>query len=125
MKSPIACLVFILVTGCAHNLTKSECARKDPFKLGKSLAYKGFKSSILNNIQKSCKEHGVEFKSTAFKKGWREGMKDFCTDHRGFHWGVTRREDPKICIEELRLDFEKGYIRGKNLAKSRGRKKKL
>jgi len=125
MRWQIACLIFILGTGCAHKLTKNECSTKDLFKFGKNLAYKGFKLSVFNNIQRSCKEHGIEIKSAAFKKGWVEGMKNFCTDHRGFHWGVTRRDDPNICTEELRLDFEKGYIRGKNLAKSRGKKKKV
>ena len=120
MKLSIVCLIFILGTSCAHRLTKSECTSKDPFKLGKSLAYKGYKSSVLKYIQKTCKKHGVEYKSAIFKKGWFEGMKEFCTDNRGFHWGATRKEDPKICTEELRPNFERGYSRGRNFAKGRG-----
>ena len=46
MKWSVACVLFILVTGCAHKLTKNECVKKDLFKLGKNYGYKGFKSSI-------------------------------------------------------------------------------
>ena len=121
MKLSVACVIFILLTGCAHKLTKNECVKKDPFKLGKKLAYRGFKSSVFESLQSSCKEHGVEIemKRAAFKKGWHEGMKDFCTSQRGFHWGFTEKDDPKICSEELRPDFEQGYSRGKKFARSR------
>ena len=124
MRWLIACVILILLTGCAHKLTKNECVKKDSLNLGKNYAYKGFKLSIFERIQNSCREHGVEMKRAAFKKGWHEGMKDFCTSQRGFHWGFTEKDDPKICIEELRPAFEQGYSRGKKIARSRGGNRK-
>ena len=109
--------------GCTHKLTKKECLNKDLFKFGQDLASKGYKLSIFENIQNSCKEHGIKVERTVFKKGWYEGMKKFCTYQSGFNFGASNRNDPQICIDELKDDFEKGYNHGRKSKRSRGKSK--
>ena len=120
MKFIILCVVICLANGCAHSLSKDECSEKKLFDIGEKMAYKGMKSSIFKNLWKSCKEHGIDIKALTFQKGWFEGMKRFCTSQRGFHWGIVGRDNPRICTEEFKKDFERGYTRGKLLGKNRG-----
>ena len=124
MKLIIALFAFSTLTGCATYISKNDCLKDNFYKKAKKVAYKGFKASIYNNYQESCKKHGIEVESVTFTKGWTEGMKEFCTEHRGFHWGITRKSNPNICSEELKPYFEKGYKKGKLMANGRRRNKK-
>ncbi|MDC0255382.1 DUF2799 domain-containing protein [Bacteriovoracales bacterium] len=120
MKLIILCITFCFATGCAHTLSKRECSKNKLFEIGKKMAYKGTKFSIFKSLRKSCKKYGVDIKELTFQKGWFEGMKGFCTTHRGFHWGITGKDNPNICTEEFKDDFERGYARGKSLGRNRG-----
>ena len=124
MKFLIVFLFLVMATSCSHKLTKKECSNKDLFKLGQDLASKGYKLSIFEDIQKSCKEHGINVEKISFKKGWYEGMRKFCTYKSGFHFGASNRNDPGICIGELKADFEKGYNNGRKSKRGRGKNKK-
>ena len=112
MKLITICLFFCLITGCSHTLSKKECSNNKLFNIGKKLAYKGVESSVFQSLQNSCKEYGIKIEEQNFTKGWKKGMEDFCTEQRGFHWGYTRKDDPKICPQELKALFKRGYNRG-------------
>ena len=124
MKNVIMQAIVLLTCGCATYTSKKDCSKENLEKLAQKLAYKGQKKSLFTSLQKSCKKHGIEINKSTFIKGWTRGMKEFCTEQRGFHWGLTRRENPSICIKELKPFFNKGYLKGKRAYQGKTRRRK-
>ena len=99
MKNIIMQSIILLTYGCATYTTKKDCSKENVEKIAQKLAYKGHKKSLFTSLQKSCKKHGIEINKSTFIKSWTKGMKEFCTEHRGYHWALTRNFNPNICIK--------------------------
>jgi len=106
-------IFFLIISLNYHSLSKKECLEGNWFKTGKRDAYYGFKKNRLNHHKDTCLKYKVEPDPDQHEKGHAEGLKLFCTEQRGYHWGITNKENPKTCPAELKSSFIKGFERGR------------
>ena len=54
----------------------------------------------------------TQLSQTQYKKGWKNGLKTFCTYESGYQWGLHGRVYEKTCPIEKKGPFVKGYVAG-------------
>tara|TARA_B100000029_G_C16947640_1_gene731297 strand:+ start:158 stop:550 length:393 start_codon:yes stop_codon:yes gene_type:complete len=114
--------LLVLLSGCA-SLTENQCKVANWYKIGLKDAEKGHEESRIEDHKKSCAKLKITPNPEQYKKGREVGLQEFCTESKGLSYGISRRDFPDICPEELRLNFEKGYKEGLNYAKEISRRK--
>ena len=105
-------IFFFMVSYNYHSPSKEDCIKGDWFKFGKKDAYFGFKSNRFNHHKKICSKFNITPNENQYANGRNEGLKLFCTESRGYHWGRTNKENPKICPMTTKKIFLKGFKRG-------------
>ena len=124
MKCLILSLIFL--SGCT-TLNKRDCERANWYKLGLQDGEKGTYELALAGYTKTCSKYKVTPDEEQYNKGRKVGIEEFCTEQKGFHVGVTRRDYPNVCPPEFKPNFDKGFKQGLEQAKTnsqRRRKKK-
>ena len=96
-----------------HSLTKQDCMKGNWFNVGKKDVYLGFKPNRINHHKKTCLKYKLKVDPVQYAEGRLEGLKLFCTEESGYHWGRTNRENPQICPDSTSNLFLKGHRRGK------------
>jgi hypothetical protein len=109
----LACAIGI-VQGCS-TMNQSECVYADWQLIGQADASKGVHSSLLDEYRRDCAKHAVVPDREAYQRGYREGLKQFCTRASGFYFGKNGRKYQGICPVALESEFLDGYNPGYEL----------
>ena len=112
-------IFFLTISLNYHSLSKKECLEGNWFKAGKKDAYFGFKKNRISHHKDTCLKYNIKPDPIQYGKGHMEGLKLFCTKQRGYHWGITNKENPKTCPAEIESSFMKGFERGRRDRRSR------
>jgi len=97
--------------GCAA-VTKEQCVAGDWTELGKAHASVGKPATHLDEVVKSCGQHGVTPDTTAYLSGWHRGVRNYCTPLNGFTLGKQYKTKSPICPPALASRFETAYQLG-------------
>jgi len=110
--------LFFLVTsfcffGCA-TLKKEECLTVDWYGIGYEDGTKGYKTSRIAKHRKSCAKYGVLPDLQLYQRGHSEGLREYCTPHKGYQLGLHGRSYNDVCQGELAVLFQEAYNIGKD-----------
>ena len=70
----------------------------------------GKPSSVFSSIK--CLKLSKDKSKKEFMKGWKVGLKKFCTYKKGYEWGLNTKEYHNICPKSRVAKFLKGYRQG-------------
>jgi len=102
---------LVALGGCAA-VTKEQCTAGDWSALGKAHASVGKPASHLDDVVKSCGQHGITPDATAYLSGWHRGVQNYCTPLNGFTLGKQYKTRSPICPPALSPRFEHAYQLG-------------
>jgi len=116
MKKQLSLIVtatlFMGINACSTG-QKISCTEKTANQLGFADGKKGLTENEGLNVQKYCKEKGVEISLADYKSGWIQGIQKYCSPKKAFALGKQSKESNlENCPVELKRTFEKNYARG-------------
>jgi hypothetical protein len=85
---PAGLLALLLLGGCA-SMTESECQVADWGRVGLNDGARGDPESRLANYTKDCGKIGITPNPLAYRQGWDNGIKRFCTAAHGWQEGLA------------------------------------
>lgn len=107
-------LLPFLLTGCA-TLNRSECQNANWHIIGMEDGAEGLLPSNIGKHREACAKHNVIPDINEYRRGYDEGIKQFCTKKRAFDLGKKGQEYPDVCPEDIEDDFLKSYELGVEL----------
>ena len=96
-----------------------ECLYKE----GYSHALQGEPSSIFSYAK--CLKLSKKHSNREYMKGWKAGVKVFCTYKNGYQLGLDNGQYQNICPKKLEADFFKGYTLGLQEYRAKKRQEEL
>ncbi len=108
-------MLFIgAIQGCA-TMNKSECLGADWRIVGLEDGSAGKPLANIGRHREACAEHEVNPVLDHYKQGHSEGVRRFCTPHKGFQVGLRGRGHSDVCPADLRNEFIVAYEDGLEL----------
>ena len=102
--------IFIIVSGCS-SISQEECQEGNWYSLGLRDGSSGKRALKDNVYQKSCSEYNVKVDREKYAKGFRIGLKKYCTYENGKVLGEEGSQKHKLCTK-VSHSFTKGYADG-------------
>ena len=87
-----------------------EGDKKCLYESGAFSSLNGKPSSVFSSIR--CLKLSKDQSKKQFMKGWKVGLKKFCTYKKGYEWGLNAKEYHSICPKSRVAKFLKGYRQG-------------
>jgi hypothetical protein len=103
--------IILLLTGCA-SMSKEDCLVTDWYEIGRLDGMQGKPRTGLQSRAKACLEHGISADRVAYYQGHDEGLKNYCTEQRGFELGRQGQVYRSVCPAGLEKGFRAGYRNG-------------
>ncbi len=75
---------------------------------------RGRASSQISEHRQACAKHGVVPNQSAYRTGYQEGVREYCTPEKGFERGKRGSSYSGFCPEDLQQGFLEGYQHGKD-----------
>ena len=97
--------------------------KKCLYKEGYSHALQGELSSIFSYAK--CLKLSKKHSNKEYMKGWKAGVKVFCTYKNGYQMGLDNGQYQNICPKKLEADFFKGYTLGLQEYRAKKRQEEL
>lgn len=109
-RCPIIIFVLLLfsVGGCA-TLNESECRNADWRIIGMEDGVNGKLTSYVGKHRKACAKHDIIPDLVVYRQGYSEGIKQYCTEIKGFEVGKKGANYNGVCPPELEILFLEGY----------------
>ena len=109
----IGTLLASLLSGCATpSLSKNQCLVGDWRGIGFDDGRLGYTESRINQHAEACEELGIAPGVTAYRAGWNEGVRGFCTPSQGMRSGRQGDSYHGLCPPDLEPAFLSGYDAG-------------
>ena len=109
---PIFILFMVaLLSGCA-TMSKKECLNANWDAIGYSDGSRGIHYSHLEKRRQSCLEYQVVPDDIAYRHGWDQGIRRYCTSTTGYNLGTAGKAYPNICPSDVAADFRSGWEQG-------------
>lgn len=106
--------VALYLVGCS-TLTKEQCRSADWYEYGRIDASHGRAESFLSEHQDACGEGAPNV--AEYKRGWDEGLKEFCSPNSAFHIGSNGHPKPEYCPGSSQAAFDEKFIEGEKVWK--------
>ncbi len=100
-----------VVQGCA-TMSEAECHSVDWRVRGEDDARQGMPSSTVSRHAEACASYSVSPDTAAYRSGWDEGIKVYCTRSNGWRRGLEGDYYEDSCPIELEADFLAAYRLG-------------
>ncbi len=115
-QSRIASLFPLLLAlgGCA-TLSQEQCVNEDWYDLGMRDGAAGYPPEQLAEHRQACSEYRIRPDREAYRAGWEEGIRNYCTPERGFREGRAGVSYAQICPPRLERAFLREYRIGRDL----------
>ncbi|NJM11757.1 MAG: DUF2799 domain-containing protein [Synechococcaceae cyanobacterium SM1_2_3] len=108
-------LIGILAMGGCATLSKDECLMSDWYELGVQDGSAGHSPERLAEHRQACAEYRIRPDRQAYRAGWEEGIRAYCTPQRGFSEGRNGAGYAGVCPPPLERDFLRQYQIGREL----------
>lgn len=108
----ILMLGSLFIASCS-TISKEECSVGDWAGIGQRDSSKGSKQDRFYTYVKECGEHGVKPDHNAYKAGYSDGLKTYCTAENGWRVGKSGSSYAGICPKSLAEAFSRSYQKGK------------
>ncbi|NOZ54306.1 MAG: DUF2799 domain-containing protein [Gammaproteobacteria bacterium] len=114
LYSIVATIVILIINGCA-SITATDCLNADWRVAGYQDGAKGKKESRVEFYQQACNKFGVGVDTATYKKGYVDGIQEFCQSRNGYQFGLKGKEYMGVCPITLEAEFLPAYQYGKNI----------
>lgn len=104
-------LIIALLSGCA-SMSKKECLNANWEAVGYSDGSRGSHYTRLEEHRKSCTKYEVIPDDGAYRHGWEQGIRNYCTAENGYRAGVSGIAYKRICPADVADDYISGWQRG-------------
>lgn len=104
----------LAMSGCA-TLSREECLMSDWYELGARDGAAGYSPERLAEHRQACAEYRIRPDREAYRAGWEEGIRDYCTPQRGFSEGRKGGSYTGVCPQPLERAFVRQYQIGREL----------
>lgn len=104
-------LTIALLTGCA-TMSKEECTNADWHAVGYSDGSRGIHFQNLEKHRKSCGKYEIVPDAGAYRAGWDQGIRSYCTADNGYRAGRAGKAYHNICPSDVEADFLSGWDQG-------------
>ncbi len=106
-----ALLIITLLSGCA-SMSKKECLNANWEAVGYSDGSRGVHYTQLEKHRQSCVEHQVVPDDEAYRDGWEQGIRRYCTADNGYRAGQSGRALNNRCPADVADDYISGWREG-------------
>lgn len=104
-------LAAVVLAGC-QSMSESECKVADWGRVGLSDGTRGESEKLLADYTEDCGKTGVVPNAQAYRKGWDEGIKHFCTPANGWREGQAGHSGKdQVCVGQTGYE---GFSRALN-----------
>lgn len=93
-------------------MSEAECNSADWRLRGEDDARQGLPSDTVGRHAEACASYGVTPDTAAYRSGWDQGIKVYCTRENGWLRGVSGDYYQNACPIELEADFLAAYRLG-------------
>ncbi len=104
----------LLIQGCA-SMSEAECQAANWTIRGEDDALQGHPHELINEHTKACAEYGITPDLEAYRAGWEQGIKEYCTSIHGWEVGIAGDFYENSCPPALQSDFLAAYRAGKGV----------
>lgn len=109
---------LVALSSCA-TLNEEECRTADWRKLGLEDGVAGRSATRIEEHRNACSKHGMPVDEPAWRIGWEEGIRAYCTPENGLIEGRQGNFYANSCPPELKAGFEGAYFVAKALHDAR------
>ncbi|MEH6443118.1 MAG: DUF2799 domain-containing protein [Oceanospirillaceae bacterium] len=110
----ILSMVLLVLAGCA-TLNQAQCISANWYDLGFDNALDGNKSSFVAEHTEACQEYAITPDFEAYKEGWLQGIKKFCSPQSGWRYGMAGDYYRNTCSTLDDRPFLEAYRMGRKL----------
>jgi len=103
--------VLCMLSGCAV-MDEGECKVADWRTVGIEEGMRGSDISSIGEYRKACAEYGISPNLAAYQAGHQQGIKQFCSPQKAFHWGASGQALPSVCPGNVHPNFLSQHDRG-------------
>jgi len=104
-------LIIALLSGCA-SMSKKECVNANWESLGYNDGSRGVHYTHLEKYRQSCVDYQVIPDDAAYRHGWEQGIRSYCTADSGYRAGQSGKAYNNICPADVADDFISGWKKG-------------
>ncbi len=105
-------LCFSLLFGGCSSVSKRDCLNTNWESLGYSDGSRGIHYTQLEKHRQYCAEFKVAPDHEAYRHGWNQGIRNYCTADRGYRLGAAGKEYRNICPANISAGYIAGWERG-------------
>lgn len=106
-------MLFTIISGCAvFHMSQQECISTDWEQAGFADGSAGNPQRNLAGAIEDCAKFGISVNQKTYYKGWKSGVKQFCTYDGGYAVGSRGQTPPNICEGRSYDAFMSGWTRG-------------
>ncbi|OIO67121.1 MAG: hypothetical protein AUJ56_10900 [Zetaproteobacteria bacterium CG1_02_49_23] len=109
-----ACVSMLLMStffGCA-TMSKTDCENADWRAIGYNEGGRGIHYSNVARHSESCGKYQITPNESAYRQGWEEGIRRYCSSDTGYRIGVSGNPFPNICPADVEANFLAGWHQG-------------
>ncbi|WP_462159743.1 DUF2799 domain-containing protein [Pseudoalteromonas sp. GB56] len=104
-------VILASISGCS-SISEQQCQRGDWFDIGFDHGREGYSVTRGKDIIYECLDYAVRPNLADYKRGHKEGLKDYCQSENAFQLGLRGERYNGICgSEDFRLAWQQGYDR--------------
>ncbi|MCY6381441.1 DUF2799 domain-containing protein [Hoeflea prorocentri] len=115
LKLAALMLVLPLALSACATLNEAECETTNWRDLGERNGQQGKASSFIVEHQKACSAYGLPVDGTAWRAGWEQGIRQYCTPQNGLLVGKAGKSYANACPVDLAPGFLRTYSVGKRV----------
>lgn len=115
VKLIVAIAVAVMLAGCAGTPKTVACGETDWFTLGREDALAGEKDGRFKSVADACEDRLAPVFPDAYRRGFAEGLADYCTPEGGFRAGHAGRSYKDLCPTETEVAFLASFEMGERL----------
>ena len=109
MKILISLPLLFALVGCA-GFDKSSCDNKKLHAKGLEQAKSGKTDAAFKDLALKCQEQGITMDTKEYQRGFKQGLKEFCTKKSAFKYGLDGQTNNGTCPNKNQ--FSKFYDKG-------------
>jgi hypothetical protein len=92
----LAILAVLGLSGCA-TLSEEQCRAARWEEVGRGDGRRGERPEQLETHRKACASHGLEPDADEWRRGYQQGVNEFCTPAGGYNAGRAKAGDVSLC----------------------------
>ena len=111
MRQPLILFLLLLALSACARPDRAGCPVQKLADIGRDEATRGLAASL---PKADCALDAAEIE--LYQKGREEGLKRYCTAHRGYQLGLDGKTiDVALCAEDAARELNRGFVIGDNL----------